>query len=44
MIPEAGHGLNLHFQAQAAYDAVLEWLDRCVGGNTKVPPPSSCLP
>lgn len=44
VIPEAGHDLNLHFQAQAAYDAVLEWLDRRVGGNTKVPPPSPCQP
>ena len=44
IIPESGHDLNLHYQAQAAYDAVLEWLDRRVGDNTKVPPPSPCQP
>ncbi len=44
IIPGAGHDLNLHFQAQIAYDAVLEWMDRRVGRNTKAPPPSPCQP
>ena len=44
IIPEAGHDLNLHLNAQVAYDTVLEWLDRRVGGNTKVPPPVPCQP
>ncbi|HYU33855.1 MAG TPA: alpha/beta hydrolase [Thermoanaerobaculia bacterium] len=43
-IPGAGHDLNLHFQAQLAYDAVLEWMDRRVGSNTNAPPPSPCQP
>jgi pimeloyl-ACP methyl ester carboxylesterase len=43
-IPRAGHDLNLHFQAPLAYDAVLEWLDRRVGSNPNVPPPSPCQP
>jgi len=41
-IAEVGHDLNLHFQAQQAYDAVLDWLDRRVGSNTKAPPPVPC--
>jgi len=44
IIPGAGHDLNLHFQAQQTYDAVLEWMDRRVGSNTKVPPTSPCQP
>jgi pimeloyl-ACP methyl ester carboxylesterase len=43
-IPGAGHDLNLHVQAQSAYDAVLEWMDRRVGRTTKAPPPSPCEP
>jgi len=44
VIAGAGHDLNLHFQAPAAYDAVLSWMDRRVGGNTNLPPPSPCQP
>jgi pimeloyl-ACP methyl ester carboxylesterase len=44
VIAGAGHDLNLHFQAQQAYDVMLDWLDRRVGGDTRVPPPSPCQP
>ena len=40
----AGHDLNLHFQAQDAYDAILSWIDRRVGSDTKQPVPSPCQP
>lgn len=43
-IPGAGHDLNLHLQAQQAFDAVLEWLDRRVGNDTNAPVPSPCQP
>ena len=43
-IANAGHDLNLQFQAPQAYDTVLSWMDRRVGGNTKVPAPSPCQP
>lgn len=42
IIPGAGHDLNLHVQAPLAYDAVLEWMDRRVGSDTRVVPPSPC--
>ena len=41
-IPGAGHDLNLHLQAPQAYDAVLEWMDRRVGSDTKVAPAEPC--
>lgn len=41
-IPNAGHDLNLHFQAPLTYDVVLDWMDRRVGSNPKVPAPSPC--
>ena len=44
VIPESGHDLNLHFQAPLAYDAVLSWMDRRVGSNTKSPAPQPCQP
>jgi len=44
IIPGAGHDLNLHLQAQQAFDAVLEWLDRRVGSDTNAPVPSPCQP
>jgi pimeloyl-ACP methyl ester carboxylesterase len=44
IVPNAGHDLNLHYAAPVAYDAVLEWLDRRVGSDTRVPPPSPCQP
>lgn len=43
-IANAGHDLNLHFQAPIAYDTILEWLDRRMGSDTKVPAPSPCEP
>lgn len=42
IVPDSGHDLNLHLQAQLAYDAVLEWLDRRVGSDAKHPAPSPC--
>lgn len=38
----AGHDLNLHFQAQDAYDAILSWIDRRVGSDSRAPVPSPC--
>jgi pimeloyl-ACP methyl ester carboxylesterase len=43
-IAGAGHDLNLQFQAQEAYDAVLSWLDRRVGSDTRVPAADPCQP
>ena len=43
-VPGVGHDLNLHLQAQLAYDVVLEWVDRRVGASTKIPSPSPCQP
>jgi pimeloyl-ACP methyl ester carboxylesterase len=42
IIPDSGHDLNLHFNAPLTYDTVLEWLDRRVGSDTRVPVPSPC--
>jgi pimeloyl-ACP methyl ester carboxylesterase len=44
VIPESGHDLNLHFQAPLTYDAVLSWMDRRVGSDTKSPAPQPCQP
>ncbi|HKI00701.1 MAG TPA: alpha/beta hydrolase [Thermoanaerobaculia bacterium] len=41
-IPNAGHDLNLHTNAQVTYNVVLDWMDRRVGRNPKVPAPSPC--
>jgi pimeloyl-ACP methyl ester carboxylesterase len=41
-IPNSGHDLNLQTTAPAAYDAILSWLDRRVGGNTNRPAPQPC--
>lgn len=43
-IPGAGHDLNLHFQAQTAYDVILEWMDRRVGSDLNEPAPDPCQP
>ncbi len=43
-IPNVGHDLNLHLQAQSAYDVVLSWMDRRVGGDTRVAPSDPCQP
>jgi pimeloyl-ACP methyl ester carboxylesterase len=43
-ISGAGHDLNLQFQAPIAYDAVLSWMNRRVGSDPNVPPPSPCQP
>jgi len=44
IIPNAGHVLNLHFQAPRTFDAVLRWMNRRLGQSTRVPPPSPCQP
>ena len=36
-IPETGHDLNLHYTAPLAYAAVLGWMDRRVGNDTRAP-------
>jgi pimeloyl-ACP methyl ester carboxylesterase len=41
-IADAGHDVNLHFQAPNAYGTILEWMDRRVGSDTRVPAPSPC--
>ncbi|HEV8577864.1 MAG TPA: alpha/beta fold hydrolase [Thermoanaerobaculia bacterium] len=41
-IANAGHDLNLQFQAQEAYDAILSWMDRRVGSDTRVAPSDPC--
>jgi len=41
-IPNAGHDLNLHFLAPLAYSTILEWMDRRVGDDPKVPAPQPC--
>ncbi|HEX7184119.1 MAG TPA: alpha/beta hydrolase [Thermoanaerobaculia bacterium] len=43
-IPDAGHNLNLHFQAPLTYDVILEWMDRRVGSNPRVAPAQPCEP
>ena len=43
-IAGVGHDLNLHFQAQTAYDVILEWMDRRVGSDLNEPAPSPCQP
>jgi pimeloyl-ACP methyl ester carboxylesterase len=43
-IPNAGHDLNLHLNAQLTYDIVLEWMDRRVGDNTNAAPSAPCQP
>lgn len=43
-IPNAGHDLNLHFQAPLAFVQILDWMNRRVGVNPRVPAPSPCRP
>jgi pimeloyl-ACP methyl ester carboxylesterase len=43
-IPNVGHDLNLHLQAQSAYDVVLNWMDRRVGSDTHHSPADPCQP
>lgn len=43
-IPNAGHDLNLEFPSQVAFDAILSWMDRRVGSDTRVPAPQPCQP
>jgi pimeloyl-ACP methyl ester carboxylesterase len=43
-IADVGHDLNLHVQAQSAYDVVLNWMDRRVGSDTRVAPSDPCQP
>lgn len=44
IIPLSGHDLNLHFQAPLTFFTLLDWMDRRVGRNPNVPPPSPCRP
>lgn len=43
-IANAGHDLNLQFQAPLAYNTILGWLDRWVGTDPRRPAPSQCQP
>lgn len=43
-MPDSGHDLNLEIHAQAAYDVILNWMDRRVGGDTRFAPPDPCQP
>jgi pimeloyl-ACP methyl ester carboxylesterase len=43
-IADTGHDLNLHYSAPLAYDAILSWMDRRVGSDTKAPAPEACQP
>jgi pimeloyl-ACP methyl ester carboxylesterase len=43
-MPDSGHDLNLEKHAQAAYDVILSWMDRRVGGDTRVTPSDPCQP
>jgi pimeloyl-ACP methyl ester carboxylesterase len=42
VIPNAGHSLNLHLNAQDAFAVQREWSDRRVGASTKRPAPQPC--
>jgi pimeloyl-ACP methyl ester carboxylesterase len=42
-IPDTGHDLNLHYTAPLAYTTILSWMDRRVGGDTRVPTPGCGL-
>jgi pimeloyl-ACP methyl ester carboxylesterase len=44
IIPNAGHSLALHKNAQTFFSATREWSDRRVGASTKRPPPQPCRP
>ncbi|HYG65960.1 MAG TPA: alpha/beta hydrolase, partial [Thermoanaerobaculia bacterium] len=44
IMPGVGHDLNLHYAAQDSYDAILDWLDRRVGSDTRLPVPVPCQP
>jgi pimeloyl-ACP methyl ester carboxylesterase len=43
-MPDSGHDLNLEIHAQAAYDVILSWMDRRVGGDTRYSPSDPCQP
>ena len=43
-LPETGHNLNLHLSAPVTYDLILEWMDRRVGSDPRVPAPQPCAP
>jgi pimeloyl-ACP methyl ester carboxylesterase len=42
LIPDAGHSLNLHRNAQDWFAIAREWSDRRVGASTKRPAPQPC--
>lgn len=41
-MPDAGHNLNLHRNAQTYFGILGEWADRRVGSSSQVPPPQPC--
>lgn len=42
IVPDAGHALYLHLNAQDAFAVQREWSDRRVGASTKLPVPQPC--
>lgn len=44
VMPDTGHNLNLHVTAPLSYDTILEWMDRRVGSDPRVPAPGPCQP
>jgi pimeloyl-ACP methyl ester carboxylesterase len=43
-IANAGHDLNLQFQAQESYGVITDWIDRRVGRDAHSPAAEPCLP
>jgi pimeloyl-ACP methyl ester carboxylesterase len=44
VVPDSGHNLNLHRNAQTYFAIVREWADRRVGASTKDRAPQPCQP
>lgn len=42
--PGSGHDLNLHYTAPLTFLTVLEWMNRRVGSDPRVPAPRPCRP
>lgn len=42
IVPNAGHSLNLHDDAQDWFDIARDWSDRWVGPSTRTPLPATC--
>jgi pimeloyl-ACP methyl ester carboxylesterase len=43
VIPNSGHSLNLHLNAQDWFAVARDWSDRWIGPSTLVPLPDSCI-